>query len=82
MANTQINSNAAVISPMLLEIERVGHSYPEYFQRFDDSNVNTAPQAELLDLMAAAPTDAVKFFLFGVYTMRVAINSVTGRSSS
>lgn len=68
-----------IIKPLFSEISSLKESHPEYFAYFDDMDPDTSPRAELVDLIASAPNDKVKFFLFGKFMMRLTIASVTGR---
>lgn len=68
-----------VVQACFSQIQSLRDTHPEYFAYFEDVDPDVASRADLLDLIASAPTDAVKFFLLGKFTMRMAIAAVTGR---
>lgn len=54
-------------------------THPVYFARFDDAAVDTASRAELFNLLQTAPTDNVKFFIFGKLCTQIALASIAER---
>lgn len=78
MANTQVNTNA-VITQMFEVISDVGRTHPWFYSQFEDTDVDTASQEELKDLIASTPVESIKYFLLGKLSMRLAIDVVTGR---
>lgn len=68
-----------LVGDMFQQIQELRSTHPEWFAYFEDADPDTAPRAELVELMSSAPNDAVKFFLLGKYMMRITIASVTGR---
>lgn len=78
MDNSNLRENA-IVREMFAEIEKLKQTNPEYFAFFEDADPDTATRAELVDLMASAPNDLVKYFILGKFTMRMTIASVTGR---
>ena len=77
--NTETQENA-IVKKMFSEIESLRDSHPDFFANFEDVDPDTATRSELVDLMERSPTDQVRFFLFGKFTMRLMIASVTGRA--
>jgi hypothetical protein len=79
MMMSNIPQEDLIVKNMFSEIETLKETHPEFFAYFEDVDPDTAPRAELVDLMASAPNDQVKFFLFGKFTMRLTLAAVTGR---
>lgn len=71
-----------MVREMFGVIEELRSTNPDYYAYFEDVDPDTAPRADLVQLMHAAPNDAVKFFLFGKFMMRMAISQITGREFS
>lgn len=78
-ANRVANSEDVIVKEMFGHIEGLRDTHPEFFAYLEDVDPDTAPRAELVDLMNSAPNEQVKFYLFGKFTMRLVIASVTGR---
>lgn len=53
--------------------------HPEWFALYDETDPDTCSRAELVDLMASAPTPFSKGVVYGKYSMRLAIEAITGR---
>lgn len=70
---------SVVVRDLFADIASLKDTHPDYFAYFDDVDPDTATREELLDLMTSAPNERVKYFLFGKYSMRLTIASVTGR---
>lgn len=68
-----------LVKSMFAEIQKLRDSHPDYFAWFEDVDPDTASRSDLTDLMVSAPTEQVKFFLFGKFSMRLMIATVTGR---
>jgi len=68
-----------IVGAMFQEINQLKETHAEFFAWFEDVDPDSAPRGELVDLMANSPNDAVKYFLFGKYTMRLQLASITGR---
>lgn len=79
MTENQEKENA-IIKNMFAEIEELRETHPEFFAYFEDVDPDTAPRAELVDLMASAPNAQVKYFLFGHLAARMAMAAATGRA--
>lgn len=77
---TAENQENTIVKKMFSEIESLRDSNPDFFADFEDIDPDTATRSELVDLMEKSPTDQVRFFLFGKFTMRLMIASVTGRA--
>lgn len=69
-----------IVKEMFAEIEGLRETHPEFFAYFEDVDPDTAPRAELVDLMASSPNDQVKYFLFGQLAARMALAAITGRA--
>lgn len=67
-----------IVKTMLAEIGNLGRTNPEFFAHFEDTELDTASRADLVDLMARAPNDQVKFFIFGKYSARLALAGASG----
>lgn len=81
--STQINNReAAIINPMLAALQDLQRTDPVYFARFEDADPDVALRAELIDLMACAPNEQVRFFLLGKLSARIAMACITGREFS
>jgi hypothetical protein len=52
---------------------------PEWWSRFEDTDIETCPRAELVSLMHDAPTGETAMFLFGHYRFRLALEAITDR---
>lgn len=68
------------IPQMLAQIEDLRRTHPEFFAYFEDTELDTASRAELVDLMASAPDDKVRFYIFGKYNARLSLAGATGRA--
>lgn len=81
VANTSATASTedAIVKEMFGQISNLRDTHPGFFAYFEDVDADTASRADLVDLMASAPTDQIKFYLFGKFTMRMMIASVTGR---
>lgn len=66
-------NEAAVIAALFAQLGKLQRTNSAYFARLEDSNVDIARRADLMDLMVAAPNDKIKFFLLGKLTMRVGL---------
>ena len=67
-----------IVRSMLAEIGNLGRTNPEFFAHFEDTELHTASRADLVDLMALAPNDQVKFSIFGRFTARLALAGASG----
>lgn len=52
---------------------------PEWFAYLEDVDPDTARRAELVDMMASAPNDLLLGFLYGKFTNRLVLATITGR---
>lgn len=60
-------------------LSKLEREFPGWWARFDDTSPDTAPRAEVLELMTSAPNSFALGVLYGKYTMRLEINAMTGR---
>lgn len=70
---------SAVINQMMTCLQNLQRSAPLYFAELEDANLDIAPLPILVDLMARAPTEEMRFYIFGKLSVRVALASITGR---
>lgn len=70
-AKTSTYNITAIVTSMLAQLRALETTHPDYSAQLDDSNVDIAPCADLLNLIVDAPNEQVKFFLLGKLTMHV-----------
>ena len=73
-----IAGEGQIVNTMLSAIGDLGRTNAEFFAQFEDTDLDTASRADLVDLMALAPNDSVKFYVFGRYTARMALAGASG----
>lgn len=73
-----IDGEEQIVKSMLAAIGDLGRTNPEFFAHFEDTELDTATRADLVDLMVLAPNDSVKFYVFGRYTARMALAGASG----
>jgi hypothetical protein len=61
------------------ELGSLRNTHPDWYAYLDDVDPDICDRAELVQLMNSAPTSAARHYLFGKFTMRIAISSITGR---
>jgi hypothetical protein len=54
-------------------------AHPDWFALYEETLVNTARRAEIVELMHSAPTDFSLGLMHGVYAMRIELEAVTQR---
>lgn len=54
-------------------------SHPDWFALYDDTDTDSCLRAELVELMATAPTLFARGVCYGKFTMRIEIEAITGR---
>lgn len=64
---------------LMVELER---HHPDWYELYEDTSPDTASRADVVELMYSAPTDFALGLLYGKFTMRVEIASITGREFS
>ena len=69
----------ALVTKMFAALDSLRRTHPDYFERFDDAAIDTASRAELFNLMQSAPSDNVKFFIFGKHCTHIALGSIAER---
>jgi hypothetical protein len=72
-------TEVSVITPMFATLADIHRTAPAYFAELECADLETGSRATLVDLMARAPTDQLKFFLLGKLSMRLSIQILTGR---
>lgn len=60
----------------MMEIERI---FPEWFALYEDIFPDSAPRAEFVELLKAAPNEFARGMLYGKYLMRLEIAAITKR---
>lgn len=63
----------------MIELER---QFPSWFELFEDTEPDNALRFEVVELMASAPNDFALGLMYGKFTMRLEMESVTGRAFS
>lgn len=79
---TNLNEEARerqVLDMCLRELGSLRTAAPSFYMQLDDTDPDICTRAELVDLMHAAPTASARQYLFGKFTMRIAIGLATGR---
>lgn len=69
-----------LLQQMFSALRALQDSDPEYCADLEEADVDSAPRQVILDLIDRAPTEQVRFYLFGKFTMREYFSSVTGRA--
>lgn len=53
--------------------------FPAWFELYDDTLPDNAPRDEVVELMSSAPSDFALGLLYGKFTMRLELETMTGR---
>jgi hypothetical protein len=76
----------AIDSPEVTAIARcdqkmneLKEQHADWFELFDDTLPDSAPRAEVVELMMSAPNDFALGLMYGKFTMRLELEAVTGR---
>ena len=64
------------------KINDLREQHADWFELFDDTLPDSAPRAEVVELMASAPSDFALGLMYGKFTMRLELEAVTGREFS
>lgn len=83
--NQDRNSSAhgregAALKLVEAQMRQLEREFPEWFAYFDETGPDVARREEVVELMATAPNAFALGLLFGKYSMRIEIESITGRS--
>jgi hypothetical protein len=78
-AQGQAADEVALVQSMMQTLESARDSSPDYWAWLEDSDVTSIRRAELVELIASAPTVPIKFWLLGQYQTRLQIALITGR---
>lgn len=70
---------AEIVQPIFAALADVKRTDRAYFEQLEDTDPQTAPRGALVALLASAPNDLVKGFILGQLTIRISIQSLTGR---
>lgn len=62
------------------KMNELRETHPDWYELFEDTFPDNAPRAEVVELMASAPTDFAKGMMFGKFSMRLELEAVTGRA--
>lgn len=83
----QLNQTPSMDGPEAAAITRCDKSmqdlqvqHPDWFELFDDTLPDSAPRAEVVELMHTAPNDFARGMMYGKFTMRLELEAVTGRA--
>ncbi|MDL5034302.1 hypothetical protein QRD43_20540 [Pelomonas sp. APW6] len=75
--------NAAVERQVLdlcqAELASLRTTHPDWYVFLDDVDPDICSRTDLVELMNTAPTPGARQYLFGKFTMRIAISLITGR---
>lgn len=80
--NVLEEQEAALVQSLFADIASLKETHADYFAYLEDVDPDTAPRAELLDMMRSAPNKSIQFYLFGKYTFRLNMAAITGRDFS
>jgi hypothetical protein len=61
------------------KMHELSTKHPAWFELYDETLPDNAPRAEVVELMATAPTDFAIGLLYGKFTMRLELEAITGR---
>ncbi len=65
-----------VAEAKMLEVET---QFPEWWSMYEDVVPDTAPRAEVVELLQSAPNDFARGVVYGKYLMRLEIAAITKR---
>ena len=78
--STSTPKDERLVNALFEEIAKLRDTHPDFFAYMEDVDPDTAPRAELLDMISSAPTPLVRGYLFGKFTFRLnMLENVTGR---
>lgn len=67
-----------VAQETLSEINVIREMHPEWHEQYEETDLETAPSEEVLQLLMTAPNSFAKGLISGVLRMRLAIAGITG----
>lgn len=65
-----------------LKMQALQLAHPEWYEHFEDTFPDSAPRAEVVELMRTAPNDFAHGLMYGKFTLRLEIEAMTGRAFS
>ena len=65
-----------LVEASVLQLEQ---QHPEWWALYEEVNPDSAPRAEVVELMAAAPNEFARGLVYGKYLMRLEIAAITNR---
>lgn len=72
----QNDDTMVIVTTLFTQLEKLRDADEAYFVRFEDGDLDNAPRNNLLELMASAPNDPMRFFILGKYSSRLIHESV------
>jgi len=75
-----LGREGAALKLVEAQMRQLEREFPEWFAYFDETGPDVARREEVVELMATAPNAFALGLLFGKYSMRIEIESITGRS--
>lgn len=73
-------SEATAITRCDARMHDLREHHGDWFELFDDTLPDSAPRAEVVELMMSAPNDFALGLMYGKFTMRLELEAVTGRT--
>ena len=61
------------------KMQELSVQFPAWFELYDETLPDNAPREEVVELMRSAPSDFAMGLLFGKFTMRLELETMTGR---
>lgn len=61
------------------KMQELSTKHPDWFELFDDTLPDNAPRSEVVELMQTAPSDFAMGLMYGKFTMRIELETMTGR---
>ena len=62
-----------------VSMESLRAQHPDWYEQMDDVAVDSAPRADIVELLHSAPNEFARGFIYGKFTMRMELAAVTGR---
>lgn len=67
------------LTAVYVSLERLTESHPDWFARFEDSDLMTMPASELVELLDSAPSYEARGYMAGILSARMHMCLVGGR---
>ncbi len=69
-----------VAESTVMELNIIREMHPEWNEKYESIDIETAPSNELMDLLASAPNTFAKGLISGALRVRLSISAITGRT--